>query len=202
MGPIQKPGSGRLFLKLLSAAGFIIIAFSGFSLATSSHSTNPAPQSSSPNYQLPKSVVGAAGGLTLGGTGWTLQGTLGQSTPIGVSSDNSMILAAGFWHGLVQPVSDVPGPLESALLQNYPNPFNPMTTIPYLVASEDFVDAAVFDVRGRRLRTLVSEIQPAGTHAVVWDGKDRFGRQVATGLYFYRLQVGEFTAVRKMVLMK
>jgi hypothetical protein len=91
-------------------------------------------------------------------------------------------------------------PAVHALLQNQPNPFRPGTEIRYQLASAAAVRLAVFDAQGRQVRTLVDGTVAAGHHRVAWDGRDAHGRAVPSGLYFYRLVAGAFTATRKMVL--
>ncbi len=92
---------------------------------------------------------------------------------------------------------------ESFILdQNFPNPFNPTTTIAFHLPHVSRITLHVFDVTGRRVRTLVNGKLPAGAHRVVWDGTDDGGRAVAGGVYFYRLQAGDFVATRKMLLIK
>lgn len=84
--------------------------------------------------------------------------------------------------------------IEAALArlgQNYPNPFREATTINYEVEHAAPVTLAVYDLLGRRVRTLVDERQGPGAHRAVWDGRDASGRPVASGTYFYRLRVGE-----------
>jgi hypothetical protein len=85
-----------------------------------------------------------------------------------------------------------------------PNPFNPLTTIFYDVqAGAEHVSITVYDVAGRRVRTLVDGVEAAGfRRSVVWDGRDDHGHPVASGVYFYRLVAGKFTQTRKMVLLK
>lgn len=102
------------------------------------------------------------------------------------------------------PVGDGPtAPAEFALHANAPNPFNPITTIQYDVpAGGAPVSIMVFDVSGRRVRTLVDESRPAGQHRVTWDGRNSTGQSVASGVYFYRMSAGSFVQTRKMVLLK
>lgn len=95
---------------------------------------------------------------------------------------------------------EIPG--AYGLLQNMPNPFNPRTTIRFALPQDEAVKLAVYGLDGRLVRTLLDEVRPAGMHAAVWDGRDDGGRTVATGLYLYRLQAGEYRQVRKMTLMK
>ncbi|HUU30027.1 MAG TPA: PQQ-binding-like beta-propeller repeat protein [archaeon] len=95
-------------------------------------------------------------------------------------------------------------PKVFSLSQNSPNPFNPSTTISYSVPEGHtmFVTLKVYDLRGRLVQTLVNELREASNYSVFWDGTDLSGRKVASGVYFYRLQAGEFTRTRKMVLLK
>jgi len=93
-------------------------------------------------------------------------------------------------------------PSRLSLQQNYPNPFNPETVIEYTLAAPAYVKLHVFDVLGRRVRTLVESPQPAGSHRRVWDGTDQAGRPVATGVYFYRLDTGSERVARRMVLLR
>jgi len=93
-------------------------------------------------------------------------------------------------------------PYSFSLAQNYPNPFNPTTTIAFDLGEYSHVKLSVYNVLGQHVKTLKSEPLPAGTYTVQWDGKNDNGRAVAGGIYFYRLQTGQFTAVKKMTLLK
>lgn len=86
--------------------------------------------------------------------------------------------------------------------QNYPNPFNPSTKIDYNVASTDKVKISIYNSNGELLRTLIDEEQNSGEKSVMWNGEDSNGNVVSSGVYFYQIQVGEFAAVKKMILMK
>jgi len=90
----------------------------------------------------------------------------------------------------------------NALIANYPNPFNPETTIAFSLAKEGHVTLDIFNVKGQKVSTLLSEVRKSGLHKVVWNGKDNIGHDVASGIYFYRLNVGNFEETRKMILMK
>jgi hypothetical protein len=95
------------------------------------------------------------------------------------------------------------GPVELRLQGNAPNPFNPSTVIHYQLPTAAEVRLDVYDVLGRRLRTLEhGATRKAGPHAVRWDGKDDAGREVASGVYFYRLEAAGEVVTRKMVLMR
>lgn len=86
---------------------------------------------------------------------------------------------------------------------NYPNPFNPSTSIEYGLPETCPLELTVFDILGQRIRTLArSEAQPAGFYTVRWDGRDDLGRNVGSGLYFYRLHTPEFTRTQKMTVIK
>ena len=98
-------------------------------------------------------------------------------------------------------------PKETALLPNYPNPFNPETWIPYQLAAPADVTLRIYSVTGTVVRTLKLGYQPIGTYqdrnrAAYWNGKNEQGEPVASGLYFYTLTAGDFTATRKMSIRK
>jgi len=100
-------------------------------------------------------------------------------------------------------------PREFELMQNYPNPFNPETTIKFSLPRVSEVLLTIFDVYGREVRTLLHGEWSPGSHGVVWDGRDRNGQIVSTGMYFYRIDVrpllGEkkkYVDVKKMIFMK
>ena len=84
----------------------------------------------------------------------------------------------------------------------YPNPFNPYTTINYALKEDVRATLKVYDLLGREVIVLVNEHQPAAYHSVVWDGRDRSGRPLPSGVYIARLVAGDFVAGIKMVLLK
>ena len=98
-------------------------------------------------------------------------------------------------------------PDETALHANYPNPFNPETWIPYQLSEASNVTVSIYSVDGKLVRTLALGHQPAGVYrsrsrALHWDGKNALGEPVASGVYFYTLTTGDFTATRKMLIRK
>jgi len=100
-------------------------------------------------------------------------------------------------------VSDGALPEAHASRENCPNPFNPMTRISYDVASPGaHVTIRVYSVSGRLIRTLEDAEVPAGRHATEWDGRDEDGRDVSSGVYFYRIEIGQFMEQGRMVLLK
>ena len=89
-----------------------------------------------------------------------------------------------------------------ALHQNYPNPFNPTTQIRYDLPEESYVSIAIYDLMGRRIKSLVNTNQAAGYRSVHWNATNDLGQSVSAGMYIYTIQAGEFRQNRKMVLLK
>jgi subtilisin family serine protease len=88
------------------------------------------------------------------------------------------------------------------LIPNYPNPFSSLTNIEYLLPTTREVNLSVYDIQGRLVQTLVSGKVSAGRHRVIWDRTDRQGYDVSSGVYFYRLSVGNHTETRQMVVFR
>ena len=93
-------------------------------------------------------------------------------------------------------------PTKYDLIQNYPNPFNPETVIEFQLPEESYVTLTVFNVLGQEIRKLVDGRKSGGFYKVIWDGRSDVGRDVSTGVYFFRLQANEFVSVKKMMLLK
>lgn len=93
-------------------------------------------------------------------------------------------------------------PHEYAVTQNYPNPFNPTTQFELSLPTGGRVQVDVFNVLGQLVRTLVDQDLPAGVHLITFDGLNSSGGMVASGVYFYRVSSGDFTATKKMMLLK
>jgi len=93
-------------------------------------------------------------------------------------------------------------PEDYALTQNFPNPFNPETTVPFAVPVSGEVSVVIYNVLGQEVMTLASGMRDAGFYRLSWNGQDHLGRSVASGIYFVRMVAGEFTGVRKMLLLK
>jgi len=93
-------------------------------------------------------------------------------------------------------------PVTFSLSQNYPNPFNGATMIKYSLAKDSDVEIAIYDLVGRKVRTLLSDYHTTGSWHVIWDSKDEIGAQVASGVYLYRIKAGEFTATAKMLFVQ
>ena len=98
-------------------------------------------------------------------------------------------------------------PAETQLLVNYPNPFNPETWIPYRLAEDAFVTLTIYDQTGQIVRTLdvghqIAAVYENRSKAIYWDGRNQVGEQVASGVYFYHLSAGDYSATRKMLILK
>ena len=98
-------------------------------------------------------------------------------------------------------------PDKTALLPNYPNPFNPETWIPFQLAESSRVTVTIYNAAGQTVRTLELGQLPAGTYhsrskAAYWDGRNALGERVASGLYFYRIEAGSFSQLRRMMILK
>ncbi len=133
-----------------------------------------------PGEELTFEVNGMAAGVS-GNIRWTEQ-----------ESNEVTVFAAG----------SNPVPTSYALLQNYPNPFNPSTTIQFRLPKVSEVNLTVYNVLGQQVRSLVADVREAGTHTIEWDGRDDNGSTVQSGMYFYRIQMPNFTDSRKMTLLK
>ncbi|MBU8872048.1 MAG: T9SS type A sorting domain-containing protein [Gemmatimonadales bacterium] len=100
------------------------------------------------------------------------------------------------------PVGEAPL-FNGSLSQNHPNPFNPQTTIAFEIPNQTLVSLRVFDVAGRLVRELMSaETYGQGRHEATWWGRNDAGRQMSSGTYFYRLEAGEFSETKRMILIK
>jgi len=121
-------------------------------------------------------------------------GTVPRAGRIGIVADNELPPPP--------PENESSGPALAipdrfVLEQNYPNPFNPTTILTFAIGRESLVSLKVYDVLGREIKTIVHGIQSAGSQSVTWDATD-----VPSGVYFYRLQAGEFVETKKMLLMR
>jgi len=88
------------------------------------------------------------------------------------------------------------------LYQNHPNPFNPVTTIRYDLPEGNRVRLTVYDMLGHEVTNLINDFQDAGYHATTWNGRDRYGNELATGVYIYQLKAGDFISTKKLILLK
>ena len=93
-------------------------------------------------------------------------------------------------------------PQRFTLEQNYPNPFNPSTTILYNLSSDELISFEIFNLNGKKVRTLVNEYQNSGPKKVIWNADDNQGRQVPAGIYLYSIIAGNVKQTKKMLLVK
>jgi hypothetical protein len=93
-------------------------------------------------------------------------------------------------------------PSRFEVSQNYPNPFNATTIIRYSLPQDCRVEICLYNILGQKVRTLVNEDQTSGYRRITWDGKDDRGEDVGSGIYFYQVKAGEFSCVRKLLLLK
>jgi hypothetical protein len=97
---------------------------------------------------------------------------------------------------------DVTIPNDYALSQNYPNPFNPSTMISFNLKNKAHVSLSIYNIMGAKVNTLVNQELEPGAHSVRWDGVNGAGEKVSSGIYFYKLDTNEFSATKRMVLLK
>lgn len=87
-------------------------------------------------------------------------------------------------------------------ISNYPNPFNPSTTINYNLPDDGNVTIKIYDILGRELQTLVNNAMTKGSYYVIWNGKDKSGRDAASGIYFYSIEFNNIVLNKKMLLIR
>jgi len=93
-------------------------------------------------------------------------------------------------------------PTTFALHQNHPNPFNPITTIRYDLPENGPVSIIIYDLMGREIKTLVKQVSAPGRYSVNWNGRNKWGKQIASGMYFYRMETPKFQSVKKLIFLK
>nr|MBC8400593.1 right-handed parallel beta-helix repeat-containing protein [Candidatus Neomarinimicrobiota bacterium] len=112
-------------------------------------------------------------------------------------SENTEVVSQGS-----QEIELVAVPDQFALHQNYPNPFNPITTINYDLPENGNVSLIIYDILGRQVIQLTNEFQEAGYKSIMWNGRNASGQLVSAGMYFYAIEAGKYSAIRKMILLK
>jgi len=144
-------------------------------------------------------------------TGWNARGV--EYDPrdwnywIGImqSPNNSIVKIKGFYDkpsGIETGPSSSLIPTEFALGQSYPNPMNKGATFRYQLPFDSKVSLKIYNIQGQLVRTLFSGDEKAGYKSVFWDGRNLSGRMVSAGIYFYRLDAGNFSSVKKMVVLR
>ncbi len=117
---------------------------------------------------------------------------------VGLSPSSNEIVVTSYSN--VDDNNDIP--LFTELRGNYPNPFNPETRIDFSLTVREQVKIDIFDIRGRKVITLLDNQMEAGYHSIYWNGQNGSGREAGSGIYFYRMQAGGYQDLRKMILMK
>jgi hypothetical protein len=137
---------------------------------------------------------------------WNAAGTKYDTTSYNAVNPKRLgfvVLSPGSGTGVVAHPLTLITPEDYTLQQNYPNPFNPSTEIKFSLPLVKKISLKVYDMLGREVRTLINNDEyTKGSHSVVWDGKDNFGKSVATGSYVYTLRTGNVEKSLKMVLLK
>jgi hypothetical protein len=148
----------------------------------------------------------SSGATDASGGGLRLRATLGEVGFVGHSVGASFAVGQGFWaRAYVSIASDAPAvsgasaSFVNELAQSFPNPFRDATTISFGVARPSPVRLHLFDVGGRRVATLLDEALPAGRYQRRWSGLDDAGHPVASGVYFYRLEIGDWSRSRRLL---
>ncbi len=163
----------------------------------------PAPSAHS--YQLRSVTLDGGGGTSAGGQ-FSLTGTIGQPD-VGAAAGGAFALRGGFWAGTdvstaVEQEAPPALPAVYQLYPNAPNPFNPTTAIRFDLPRPGRTDLRIFDLRGRLVRVLLNESLPAGRHRAIWDGRDNSGIGVASGVYLLLMRSEQFSARRKVTMLK
>ena len=122
-----------------------------------------------------------------------------------VEAAGVLLLAAAAWMEEISSLSShatIITPKIFTLYQNYPNPFNPSTTLKYNLIEKAHLSLTIYDLLGKEINQLVNSIQNPGNKSIVWEGTDSFGRSVSAGVYLYQVRTEEYSATKKIVLLK
>jgi hypothetical protein len=111
-------------------------------------------------------------------------------------------LIDGVEYGNIGVKENTPSPYTITLLPNSPNPFNPSTTITFSLPSNGFTSLVIYNIMGQKVRNLLMETKKAGTHSIIWDGRDENGMTVSSGIYISKLLQGKHTATGKMMVVR
>jgi hypothetical protein len=159
--------------------------------------------------KIPCWSINTGGNVYSSSTNYKLCGSLAQSVAGKDSSGSVQYNYAGFWNPWIRnTASDVKReetaniPEDFSLSQNYPNPFNPSTVIEYSLPQSAHVTIEIYNLLGQKINILVNEDQKVGFYRLDWDGKDKQGNELASGVYFYRIQAGDFVKCKKMTMLK
>ena len=143
-------------------------------------------------------------GLTSNGYQLSLKYNINDQFVI-IGSDQTIELAPGQYTISLHRTENSPEaavPSDYYLSSNYPNPFNPVTSLSFGLPTAGHVRLQIYNVLGQQVKTLIDEPMEIGHHEVTWNGRDGSGKAVSSGVYFYRLESGQFGQTRKMMLVK
>ncbi len=159
-------------------------------------------------HQLSRTAF-SGGAVASSGGSFVLGATVAEAGVVGSAAGGGFILNEGFFSNAFRLIAtDTPEQLESSvqltnlLSPNFPNPFQSSTAITYAVARSEPVTLVIFDVSGRRVSTLLHGVHAPGRYRIEWSGRDDTGRVVASGIYLYQLQIGDWTKTRKMLKLR
>jgi hypothetical protein len=170
----------------------------GFPFTTTYNGSTPATLVDFDSDGLAKLVMGHSNGVLMLNLRRPANGLTPWITYRGSAERQGSFASTGY----VSTTDEIHSPVVNNLTQNYPNPFTPSTTISYSLKSDSIAKLNIYNLKGQLVRTLLSEAKKAGNYNVLWDGKDNAQRNVASGVYLYRLNVNNETLQRRMLLIK
>ena len=189
------------------SASDIVFYVSGTNAQSSfTYAVNISPKSNvSANIYAPNGTILLDQGTSAMGSYFAKDVRIGKLVQLRVASafvsTGSQSLSAKF--GEVQEESSLAGvPTEFSLSQNFPNPFNPTTQIRYGLPIRSHVTVSVYNLLGQEVIQLIDEDQSEGFHQARWDGRNKSGVLVSSGIYFYRIHAGNFIGLKKMIMLK
>jgi hypothetical protein len=157
---------------------------------------------SSSSYRLLQSSMSTGGGSITSSSHYLKESAVGGFAT-GLSSSIRFVLNGGMLISSVDnPLSVKRAVQEFCLMQNFPNPFNPSTTIPYSLGRDTNVLISIYNSIGQIVKCPVTARQAAGQYSYFWDGLDKSGQPVPSGIYYYQIKTEGFTQVRRMLLLK
>lgn len=171
---------------------------SGFPFITTYNGSTPATLADFDGNNQIKLIMGHSNGVLM----LNLRRPAGGLEPWTTYRGSSLRQGSFASTNVVSGDDQIQGPIQNALQQNYPNPFNPSTTIRYSLGKDAMAKLDVYNLKGQKVISLFSGQQKAGTHSLIWNGRDENGRSVASGIYFSRLSVAGKTYESRMLLLK
>jgi hypothetical protein len=201
---VEQEGEGRSPVRVLKEVPlntFVAIARRSLGLLA----IVAAPVATAAAIQL-QSPTFSGGAVESASSSYSLGGTIAEVGVAGSVGSASYALVQGFWGGrailvaTAAPDLETPGAaFANGLRQNVPNPFRGVTNIAFTTARAGPVRVDVYDVSGRLVHTLHADVTEPGVHVVPWSGRDAAGQAVRSGVYFYRLTIGNWSDTRKML---